>query len=119
MIRQSRELAQANDSNNVVTDADVHLQDLLSKGNQLRIAHLNTQSMVSTFDKFQATMVEYPICVMTMSETWLKNNPHVIKYVTTPGYNCLFSNRDAIRRGSVGVYIKDHIKHKRRSDYRK
>lgn len=81
MIRQSRELAQANDSDNVVTDADVHLQALLSKGNQLRIVHLNTQSMVSIFDKFQATMVEYPICVMTMTETWLKNNPHVIKYV--------------------------------------
>ena len=36
-------IAQAHDLSNVATDADVHLQALLSKGNQLSIAHLNTQ----------------------------------------------------------------------------
>ena len=51
-----------------------------------------------------------------MSKTWLKNNLHLTKYVTTPGYNCLFHNLNAIRGGGVGVYIKDHIKYKRRSD---
>lgn len=51
-----------------------------------------------------------------MSKTWLKNNLHQTKYVTTPGYNCLFHNLNAIRGGGVGVYIKDHIKYKRRSD---
>ena len=35
--------AQVHDSSNVVTDATVHLQALLSRGNQLSIAHLNTQ----------------------------------------------------------------------------
>ena len=53
-------IAQAHDLSNVATDANVHLQALLSKGNQLSIAHLNTQSMVSTFDEFRARMVEYP-----------------------------------------------------------
>lgn len=48
------------DLSNVATDADVHLQALLSKGNQLSIAHFNTQSMVSIFDEFRARMVEYP-----------------------------------------------------------
>ena len=70
--------------------------------------------MVSTFDEFQATMVEYPIDIMTMSETWLKNNPHLID-VTTPGCNCLFCNRDAIRGCDVDVHIRDHIKYERRS----
>ena len=53
-------IAQAHDLSNVATNADVHLQALLSKGNQLSIAHFNTQSMVSTFDEFRARMVEYP-----------------------------------------------------------
>ena len=57
-----------------------------------------------------------PIDITTMSKTWLKNNLHLTKYVTTPGYNCLFHNLNAIRGGGVGVYIKDHIKYKRRSD---
>ena len=49
-----------------------------------------------------------PIDIMTISETWLKNNPHLIRYITTPGYNCLFCNRDAIRGGDVGVYMRSH-----------
>ena len=51
-----------------------------------------------------------------MSETWLKNNPHLLNYVTIPGYSNIFQNRDDIRRGGVGVYLKHAIDFKRRTD---
>ena len=51
-----------------------------------------------------------------MSETWLKNNPHLLNYVTIPGYSNIFRNRDDIRGGGVGVYLKDAIDFKRRTD---
>ena len=46
--------------------------------------------MVSTFDEFQATMVEYPIDIMTMSETWLKNNPLLIDMSPLPAATVYF-----------------------------
>ena len=51
-----------------------------------------------------------------MSETWLKNNPHVLQYVSIPGYVNVFRNRDAIRGGGVGAYLREGISFKRRSD---
>ena len=51
-----------------------------------------------------------------MSETWLKNNPHLLNYVTIPGYSNIFRNRDDILGGGVGVYLKDAIDFKRRTD---
>jgi hypothetical protein len=51
-----------------------------------------------------------------MSETWMKNNPHLLQYVSIPGYSSLFRNRDVIRGGGVGVYIKNSINFKRRCD---
>ena len=51
-----------------------------------------------------------------MSETWLKNNPHLLNYVTIPGYSNIFRNRDDIRGGELGVYLKDAIDFKRRTD---
>ena len=40
-----------------------HLKELTSRCKQLRLAHLNTQSMVSTFDDLLATLKEYPFDV--------------------------------------------------------
>ena len=68
--------------------------------------HLNTQSMVSTFDELLVTIREYCFDVVAMSETWMKNNSHLLKYVSIPGYTNLFRNRDDIRVGGVGVYIQ-------------
>ena len=51
-----------------------------------------------------------------MSETWLKNNPHLLNYVTIPEYSNIFRNRDDIRGGGVGVYLRDAIDFKRRTD---
>ena len=54
-----------------------------------------------------------------MSETWMKNNPHLLQYVSIPGYINLFRNRDEIRGGGVGLYIKNSINFKRRTDIEK
>ena len=99
-----------------VGSTDEHHEQLSSRPNQLNILHLNTQSMLSTFDELLVTIKEYSFDVIAMSETWLKNNPHLLNYVTIPGYSILYRNRDNIRGGGVGIYIKESLNFKRRAD---
>ena len=47
--------------------------------------------------------------IITLSETWLKNNHHLIEHVQIPGYRLDYRNRDSKWGGSMGVYIKEHI----------
>ena len=54
--------------------------------------------------------------IITMSETWLRNNSALLDYVTLPGYTALFRNRVGTRGGGVGAYISDSIQFKRRKD---
>ena len=63
--------------------------------------HLNTQSLVSSFNEFQCLINDYPMDIITMSETWLKENPALLDYVTRPRYTAIFNNRNAIRGGGV------------------
>ena len=72
--------------------------------------------MLSTFDELLVTIKEYSFDVIAMSETSLKNNPHLLNYVTIPGYSILYRNRDNIRGGGVGIYIKESLNFKRRAD---
>ena len=51
-----------------------------------------------------------------MSETWLKDSPHLLNYVTIPRYSCVFRKRENIRGGSVGIYVSDSITFKPRVD---
>ena len=51
-----------------------------------------------------------------MSETWLKDNALLLQYVTIPGYSHVFRNRNKIRGGGVGVYLREGISYKRRID---
>ena len=84
------------DDNNTT---DVHLQALEIKATQLKIMHINTQSMVSTFDGLLTTLSQYPFDIITMSETWLKDNELLLQHVTIPGYCHTFQNRDRMRGG--------------------
>ena len=70
---------------------DEHSDALNSRRNQLKLIHLNTQSMVSTFDKLLAPIKEYSFDIIAMSETWLKDNPHLLKYVTTMDIHASFA----------------------------
>ena len=78
--------------------------------------HLNTQSMVSSFNEFQTLVSDYPMDIITMSEMWLKENPALLDYVALSGYTAIFNNRNTIRGGGVGAYISNSIKFKRRKD---
>ena len=83
----------------------------------LKICHLiNTQSMLSTFDEFECLINQYPFDIITLSETWLKDNQHVLDYVRIPGYSIEFRNRKDRRGGGVGIYMRDNIKSKARSE---
>ena len=53
---------------------------------------------------------------MTLSETWLKNDKHVIDYVQIEGYNTEFRQRQGRRRGGVGLFIKEDLRYKIRRD---
>lgn len=92
-----------------------------TKTSHLKIMHLNTQSMVSTFNEFLLTVNSYPLDIIALSETWLKDNPQLMEYVSIPGYATEFRHREDIKGGGVGVglYIKVDIKYKRRLDIEK
>lgn len=87
--------------------------------NQLKIVHINIQSMVSTFDSLLLNIEKYSFDVVTMSETWLKANNLLLQHVAIPGYVCAFNNRNKMKGGGVGIYIKESLNFKRRSDIEK
>ena len=110
----SDEESLASSDNEVMVDT--HLEALNNKDKQMKIMHINTQSMISTFDGLLMTLRQYPFDFISMSETWLKNNPVLLQHVNIPGYCNAFRNRDEIKGGEVGVYVKETIKFKRRTD---
>ena len=74
------------------------------------------QSVTLTFDKSQFMVNESKFDIITLSETWLKNDKHLLEYVSLPGYKFSYRNRDEKRGDGVGVYIKDCITYKIRND---
>ena len=98
---------------------DLHLEALKQNSKHLTVMYINTQSIISTFDNFLLAVDRYKFDVTTMSETWLKENHLLLQYVTIPGYTHAFNKRDKKGGGGVGVYIKDSIMFKRRSDIEK
>ena len=62
------------------------------------------------------TINQYPFDIITMSETWLKDNKYLLDYVSIPGYVNVFQNRDRIRGSGVGIYIRESINFKCRRD---
>lgn len=84
--------------------------------NLLKVMHLNTQSMVSTFDCFTSLLHDHPYDVLCLSETWLKDCKHLLNYVQIPEYKIHFRNRINGRGGGVGMYVRESIKHTKRND---
>ena len=72
--------------------------------------------MVSTCDEFLITINEYPLNVVTLSETRLKDDPALLDFVSVPGYTTIFRNRESIKGGSVGAYIRNDINFKHWKD---
>ena len=97
-------------------DPGLNIHPLCFNSGQLKIMHLNTQSMVSTFNELLLTVNSYPLDIAALRETWLRDQPQLLDYVTIPGFVTEFQNREGIRGGGVGVYIKENINYKRRRD---
>ncbi len=106
----------ANTSRDSQLDFDSHLDALVERQKQLSFMHLNTQSMTSTFDDLQLVIQRYDFDVVTLSETWLKDNPQLLRHASIPGYVNEFRNRDKIKGGGIVAYIKENVKYKRRKD---
>ena len=49
----------------------------------------------------------HPFDIITLSETWLRNDTNLLQYVQIPGYSFCYKNRDERREGGVGIYIKE------------
>ena len=94
---------------------DVHL-NALANPNSLKLVPLNTQSLTSRFNEFLLTFEKYKFDVITMSETWLKDNHLLLDHVAVPGYDLLYNNRNTSRGGGVGCYISANLNYKRRND---
>ena len=58
------------------------------------MAHLNTQSLPSSFDEFPYMMKKYEFDIVALKEIWLKNNKTQLEYVQIVGYKSEFKNRE-------------------------
>ena len=65
-----------------------------------------------TFDEFTCMLNTQKFDIMTLSKTWLKDNPHLLDYVKIDGYEVKFRNREHTRGVGVGLYIRPDIKYK-------
>ena len=82
-------------STNIKSDANYtneHLEKLDKLKKHISISYLNTQSISSTFDEFQFMKNQTKFYVITLSETWLKNDKHLLGYVRLPGYEFAYRN---------------------------
>ena len=101
------------DGPQAVDPIDQHISTLNANRDRISIAHLNTQSITSSFAEFEAMLMRTKFDIITLSETWLKNNPLLLNHVTIPGYKNEFNNREGKRGGGVGLYIREGLKYKR------
>ena len=60
------------------------------------------RTMSSTFDEFQFMINQTNFDVIALSETWMKNDKHVLEYVKLPGFEFAYRIRDKKSGGGVG-----------------
>ena len=66
---------------NSVEYENIHILNFTSHRKHPSIGHLNTQSMVLSFDEFHEMLQEHPLDILTLSETWLKDNVNLLNYI--------------------------------------
>ena len=93
-----------------------HLEILNKNRNHTSIAHLNAQSLISTFDEFSVMMEKYRFDVVCVTETWFTDSIDLGNYVQIPGYELIKNNRSKCRGSGVALYIQDHLEFKNRPD---
>ena len=55
--------------------------------------------MTSTFHELSLLISDYPFDIVTLSETWLKNNQLLLNDVSIPSYVATYRNRDVCKGG--------------------
>ena len=65
--------------------------------------------MSSTFDEFHVMINEDQFCIVTLSETCLHDNKHLLDCVKIPGYNFVYKNRGQKCGGGVGPYLDKNV----------
>ena len=70
--------------------------------------------MNSTFDEFQVMFYRHRFDIITLSETWLRNDRDLLQYVQISGCNFYYRNRDEKPGGCVGLSLKVTIKYRER-----
>ena len=62
-------------------------------------------------------LLRHQFDILTISETWLVENPKLLKQMSFSGYSPFkYNNRIGQCGGGVGAYFKDGLKHKPRTD---
>ena len=100
----------------VTLGSEPHLEGLNKYLNNTSIAHMNVQSLRSTFYEFSYMHNQYYFDIVALSETWLTGNKHQLDYVQIVGYKSLFNDRKHKRGGGVGFYVKENISFTERKD---
>ena len=93
-----------------------HVEILNRNRNQTSIAHLNAQSLISTFDEFSVMMDKYRFDVVCVTETWFTDSVELENYVQIPGYELIKNSRSKCKGGGAAIYIQDHLEFKTRTD---
>ncbi|XP_066923457.1 uncharacterized protein [Clytia hemisphaerica] len=98
-------------------DTQIQLDLLNANRNNYSIAHLNIQSIKNKTAQLEAMLLKHKFDILTISETWLVDNPALIRQLNFSGYHPFrYNNRNGKRGGGVGAYFKDGIKHRPRTD---
>ena len=60
----------------------------------------------------------YQYDVVTLSETWLRNNQYQIEHVQISEYTLRFKNREERREGGgrVAIYLRKYLKYRKGTD---
>ena len=59
---------------------------------------------------------EYQFDIVVLSETWLRDDKHLLDYVKISSYNFVYRNREQKRGGGVEAYLKEKFDFKIRED---
>ena len=80
--------------------------------NCFSLLHLNSRSLLGSFDKFKSTRVNLnkSFSVIGISETWLNDQTQFFAQI--PGYNFVSNHRNVKTGGGIGLYLQDHFEFK-------
>ena len=83
---------------------NTHVTKLQELKPHISICHLDAQSMTSTFYEFQYMVNGSKFDIITLSETWSKNDNFLLEYVSLPGYKFCYRNRWEMRWWCRSIY---------------